>query len=64
MSTFMKTVFKYYYLFTGGWDGDNYVDQILEYNVSRDEWTLIGQMKEARNWHGVSIIDFDESDCQ
>ena len=61
----MKTVSKYYYSFTGGEDGDgNNVDQILEYNVSKDEWTIIGQMKEARAFHGVSIIDFDEIDCQ
>ena len=60
----MKTVSKYYYLFTGGYDGNNDVDQILEYNASNDEWTLIGQMKKARSYHGVSIIDFDETDCQ
>ena len=42
-------------------DGDNsYYDDILEYDPSTGEWSLVDQMMSARTFHAVSVISTEE----
>ena len=35
------------------------IKDILEFNQKDEKWTKIGAMMEAKENHGISIIDFD-----
>ena len=52
------------FTFLGGYnydDGDsNYYDEILEYEPSTGEWSLVDQMRSAREYHAVSVISTEE----
>ena len=43
-------------IFTGGWDGSALKD-ILQYNTASHTWEEVGQMKEARQYHAVAVLD-------
>ena len=43
---------------TGGGNGGYYSANILEY-TDDDGWRKIGKMKNARNYHGTSLIEFE-----
>jgi len=45
-------------LMTGGDDGVSNFDDILEFDPISREWKLVDRMKNARNSHGVSVVDF------
>ena len=50
-------------MFLGGdnYDGDwNYYDDILEYEPSTGEWSLVDQMMRARSGHAVSVISTEK----
>ena len=34
--------------------------QIIEFNFTTESWTVIGEMKEARVHHAVSVVLFDD----
>ena len=36
------------------------MNTILEYDPEFEEWTKIGEMKEARRDHAVSVVDFTD----
>ena len=36
------------------------MDDILEYEPSTGEWSLVDQMKNARDFHAVSVISTEE----
>ena len=40
-------------IFTGGSD----LKDILQYNTASHTWEEVGQMKEARRWHAVAVLD-------
>lgn len=45
----------------GGEDTDrNEYADILEYSDEEGKWTRVGEMSEKRNFHAVSIIDFNK----
>ena len=49
---------------TGGFDGMDELDTILEYNITADSFTQIGTMTQGRNWHAISVVrheDFSKS---
>ena len=49
------------FFYSGGEDDiDNTRNDILEYVPETKEWTLIGTMREARQRHGVSVVDFGD----
>ena len=41
---------------TGGYDGDSYNEDILEY---KDGWKKVGQLQNGRGYHALSIVNFD-----
>ena len=43
---------------TGGYDKRDYSDDILEFNEG-DGWRNLQKMKHGRNWHGISLVDFN-----
>ena len=45
------------YLFKGGEDGSSALKDILQYNPASHTWEEVGQMKEARAWHAVTVLD-------
>ena len=45
-------------MFTGGLDKDgNPLSDILRYNKKNNTWEEVGQMKEARGWHAVAVLE-------
>ena len=45
-------------IFTGGTTGTGRkVKDILQYNTASHTWEEVGQMKEARSWHAVGVLD-------
>ena len=44
---------------TGGFDGDNRSDDILEF-TDGDGWRKIGTMRDARGSHGTSVVEFKD----
>ena len=44
-------------IFTGGYDGSSALKDILQYNIASNTWEEVGQMKEARSDHAVSVLD-------
>ena len=49
----------YLYLsYQGGEEyGGKFSDQVLRLNTTNFKWYEIGRMKEARAWHGMSVVD-------
>ena len=44
-------------IFTGGWVSSGYLKDILQYNTASHTWEEVGQMKEARGYHAVAVLD-------
>ena len=44
-------------IFTGGYSGSSYLKDILQFNTASHTWEEVGQMKEARAWHAVAVLD-------
>ena len=47
-------------IFTGGFDeslGSSYLSDILQYNTTSHTWEEVGQMKQARAYHAVSVLE-------
>ena len=53
---------KFYTSLGGIYDdsGFNYYDEILEFESRTGEWSLIGRMMIARDYHAVSIVSTEE----
>ena len=54
-------------ILAGGHDGDaldksNYLDTILEYDydITGESYTQIGTMIQARNWHAISVVKYQD----
>ena len=45
---------------TGGMDGSNYYDYILQFNPDDGSWTQVGQLQVARESHGASVVNVDD----
>ena len=45
------------YVFTGGSTGSSNLKDILQYNTTSHTWEEVGQMKEGRADHAVSVLD-------
>ena len=43
-----------------GEDDEDYYNDILEYEPSTGEWSLVDQMKNTRSYHAVSVISTEE----
>ena len=41
---------------SGGFDGNNIKNSILEYNQETEKWVEIGSMRTGRYGHGVSVV--------
>ena len=44
-------------------DSYTYYDEILEFDPLTGQWKLVDRMIQARGYHAVSTIDFDEGLC-
>ena len=49
-----------YYDYDDYYDGGEMLDDILEYNPSTGEWSVVDQMFSARAAHAVSIISTEQ----
>ena len=47
-------------LVTGGSKKGEYYDDILEFEPSNGEWTLLDKMKVARRTHAVSAVNWED----
>ena len=45
------------HIFTGGWDGSSYLKDILQFKIVSHTWEETGQMKKARGYHAVGVLD-------
>merc|ERR1711963_344866 len=45
---------------TGGYDGDNYRDEIYKLNTKTMNWVEVARMKTPRRFHGLSVIKFSQ----
>merc|ERR1711974_467442 len=50
-------------LMTGGHDGSSYHDGILEFDPLTGEWKEVAKMMKARQYHAVSVINFESGLC-
>jgi hypothetical protein len=41
---------------TGGWDVNNYLDEILAWDPVAETWSLAGHLATARYWHGITEV--------
>ena len=48
------------YLYSGGNDGFSTRNDILEYDPETKMWKPTGAMKEAREDHAVSVVDYGD----
>ena len=47
---------------SGGKDNNkDYLDEIVEFNPTSGEWTVLDNMMEARYYHAVSVISADQA---
>ena len=46
----------------GGHDG-SYCDEIMEFDPLAGQWKEVAKMMKKRDFHGVSIIEFDSVLC-
>ena len=51
---------KVHIILTGGGDGTKSFDTILEYDVTADSFTQIGTMTQARSWHAISVVRYED----
>ena len=60
----MKCTYKRYFS-TGGQYSGGYKKDILEFIPETESWTLIGEMKESKKYHALSVVSFQdyENDC-
>ena len=42
--------------------GNRGSDEILEFDPLTGQWKLVDRMIQARHWHAVSVINFDNFD--
>ena len=47
--------------FTGGHGGKNLGD-VLDYDPDADKWTKVGQLAQARQGHGMSLVSKETAD--
>ena len=47
-------------IFSGGWDGSNTYNTILQYNSARDEFTEVDTMLEKRSSHAISVVPYSD----
>ena len=40
-----------------------YYDDILEFDPLTGQWKLVDRMIQARQYHAVSVVDFEEGIC-
>ena len=45
--------------YLGGWTGSTFRDEILEFDFLTGQWKEVAKMMEAREYHAVSVIDFE-----
>jgi len=45
---------------TGGYDGSDSHDSILQFNPEDGSWTQVGQLQTARHYHGASVVSVDD----
>ena len=51
-----------YFHFSGGLNGTETYSAIFEFSVATSwSWTQIGEMKEARHSHAISLVEFDKN---
>ena len=48
------------YLLLGGWNIQQYFDNILEFDTVTETWSEAGKMKAARGKPGVSVVNLDD----
>ena len=53
---------RIYNIFIGGHDG-SYCDEILEFDPLTGQWKEVAKMMKERDFHGVSIIEFESGLC-
>ena len=49
-----------YFRISGGYDGSDARDNILEYDPENREWTQVGTMREAKYGPAVSVVDYED----
>ena len=42
---------------TGGYDGNNPRNYILQFNSDDGTWKEVGQLQHKRGWHGASLVN-------
>ena len=47
-------------LLLGGYDGEEYRDEIYELNTYTMEWNVVGHMEIPQNYHAVSVIRLED----
>ena len=47
-----------------GGNGENFLDEILEFDPITGQWRLVDEMLQGRKDHAVSIVDFAPGLCQ
>ena len=47
-------------IFSGGYDGRNSYNTILQYNSDDDEFTEVGTMLERRRFHAISVVPYSD----
>ena len=50
---------KAHSILTGG-KGGGYFNAILEYDVTADSFTQLGTMTQARSWHAISVVKYED----
>ena len=46
-------------MLAGGSDGSS-LDTILEYDINGDSYTQLGTMIQARNYHAISVVKYQD----
>ena len=44
-------------LSSGGYDGENVSNNILRFNPAEEVWEKVGQMRDARIFHAVAVLE-------
>ena len=47
-------------IFSGGTDGSNSLNTILQYNSAEDEFTEVDSMLEERGFHAISVVNYSD----